>query len=236
MKSFLFPLTFIVLLSSSTLAQTHNEMQSQVPELKDFHTVIFKLWHDAWTNKNLVLMQELVPGIDSHLVKLQKVELPGILRDKKTKWTDGVKSLSEVVSEYKKAIATTDTQKILDAAEKLHSGYEILVRTIRPVMKEVDEFHKVLYPLYHYYMPKYEKDKIKTSIVELSAKMDSLLQAELPERLIEKQKAFLSKRALLDKSVKFLIKVVNEIDDEKTVVDAIKKMHTDYQGLEVVFD
>jgi hypothetical protein len=202
MKSFLFPLTFIVLLSSSTLAQTHNEMQSQVPELKDFHTVIFKLWHDAWTNKNLVLMQELVPGIDSHLVKLQKVELPGILRDKKTKWTDGVKSLSEVVSEYKKAIATTDTQKILDAAEKLHSGYEILVRTIRPVMKEVDEFHKVLYPLYHYYMPKYEKDKIKTSIVELSAKMDSLLQAELPERLIEKQKAFLSKRALLDKSVK----------------------------------
>jgi hypothetical protein len=236
MKSFLFPLTFIVLLSSSTLAQTHNEMQSQVPELKDFHTVIFKLWHDAWTNKNLVLMQELVPGIDSHLVKLQKVELPGILRDKKTKWTDGVKSLSEVVSEYKKAIATTDTQKILDAAEKLHSGYEILVRTIRPVMKEVDEFHKVLYPLYHYYMPKYEKDKIKTSIVELSAKMDSLLQAELPERLIEKQKAFLSKRALLDKSVKFLIKVVNEIDDEKTVVDAIKKMHTDYQVLEVVFD
>lgn len=236
MKSFLFLLTFIVLLSFSTLAQTHNEMQSQIPELKDFHTVIFKLWHDAWPNKNLVLMQELVPGIDSHLVKLQKVELPGILRDKKTKWTDGVKSLSEVVSEYKKAIATTDTQKILDAAEKLHSGYEILVRTIRPVMKEVDEFHKVLYPLYHYYMPKYEKDKIKTSVVELSAKMDSLLQAELPERLIEKKKAFLSKRAQLDKSVKFLIKVVNEIDDEKTVVDAIKKMHTDYQGLEGVFD
>ena len=236
MKSFLFLLTFIVLLSSSTLAQTHNEMQSQIPELKDFHTVIFKLWHDAWPNKNLVLMQELVPGIDSHLVKLQKVELPGILRDKKTKWTDGVKSLSEVVSEYKKVVATTDTQKILDAAENLHSGYEKLVRTIRPVMKEVDEFHKVLYPLYHYHMPKYEKDKIKTSVDELSAKMDSLLKAQLPERLIEKQKAFLSKRSQLDKSVKFLVKVVNEIDDEKTVVDAIKKMHADYQGLEGVFD
>ncbi|MBI5022330.1 MAG: hypothetical protein HZB59_12920 [Ignavibacteriales bacterium] len=236
MKSFLFLLISIVLIPSSIIAQTHDEMESQVPELKDFHTVIFKLWHDAWPNKNLKLMQELVPGIDSHLVKLQKVELPGILRDKKTKWVDGVKSLSEVVSEYKKAVATTDTQRIMDAAENLHSGYEKLVRTIRPVLKEVDEFHKVLYPLYHYYMPKYEKDKIKTSVIELSARMDSLLKYELPERMISKQKAFQSKRAQLAKSVKFLVKVVNEIDDETTVVEAIKKMHTDYQGLEGIFN
>jgi hypothetical protein len=230
--------SLLIILSSLAFAQTIHEIKSEVPELKDFHEVIFKLWHDAWPNKNLVLMKELVPGVDSHLVKLQKVELPGILRDKKTKWDEGVKSLSEIASVYKEATATTDTQKILDAAENLHSSYEKLVRIIRPVLKELDAFHQSLYPLFHYYMPKYDKNKIKTSVMELVSKMDELNKAELPEQLKDKDKdkPFQSKRALLDKSVRFLAKVIKEIDDEKTVTDAIKKMHTDYQQLEKIFD
>jgi hypothetical protein len=236
MKLFRAIFSLVIILSSLTFAQTTHEIKGEVPELKDFHEVIFKLWHDAWPNKNLVLMKELVPGVDSHLVKLQKVELPGILRDKKTKWDEGVKSLSEIVSAYKKATATTDTQKILDAAENLHSSYEKLVRIIRPVLKELDAFHQSLYPLFHYYMPKYEKDKIKTSVMELVSKIDELNKAELPERLKDKDKPFQSKRSQLDKSVRFLAKVVKEIDDEKTVIDAIKKMHTDYQQLEKIFD
>lgn len=236
MKQLLFILTLSAIFSSLAIAQTDKEMQSQIPELKDFHTVIFKLWHEAWPDKNLPLMKDLVAGIDSHLVKIQKVELPGILRDKKGKWDEGVKSLTETAAEFRMAAAASDTQKVLDAAEKVHSGYERLVRTIRPVMKEVDEFHQALYPLYHYYMPKYEKDKIKSSAAELAAKMEPLMKAELPERLKEKYKAFQLSRAQLDKSVKFLQKVANEIDDEKTVVDAVKKMHSDYQSLEKVFD
>lgn len=232
----LFSALALFILPSLLLTQTKEEVSAQVPELKAFHEVIFRLWHDAWPNKNLALMKELVPAIDDHLVKIQKVELPGILRDKKNKWDDGVKSLAEIVGDYKKAAATADTQKSLDAAERLHAQYEKLVRTIRPVLKEIDEFHQVLYPLYHYYMPEYNKEKIKTAVTELQVKMDSLNKVELPERLAAKEKSFNLNRKELDKEVKFVVKVVKEIDDEKTVKDAIKKMHTKYQALEKIFD
>jgi len=238
MKKFLVRFAFAVLLIYPLFlfAQTEEETKAEVPELKAFHEVIFKLWHDAWPNKNIALMKELIPAIDSHVVKLQKVELPGILRDKKSKWDEKLKSLDTIVLDYKKATAANDTQKSLDAAEKLHAQYESMVRTLRPVLKEIDEFHKVLYPLYHYYMPEYKKEKIKASVLELQVKMDSLKEATLPDRLKNKVKSFNVKRRQLEKAVQYLVKVVTQIDDEKTVKDAIKEMHTKYQALEKVFD
>jgi len=47
------------------------------------------LWHEAWPDKNLGLMRELMPKINEHVAALRKAELPGILRDKKAKWTKG---------------------------------------------------------------------------------------------------------------------------------------------------
>jgi hypothetical protein len=218
------------------LTQTHKETKAEVPELGAFHEVIFKLWHDAWPNKNIALMKELVPAIDSNVVKIQKVQLPGILRDKKSRWDDNVHLLDTIVADFKTATTANDTQKSLDAAEKLHAQYEKLVRTIRPAMKEMDEFHQVLYPLYHYHMPDYNKEKIKSSLKPLQAAMKMLDEASLPDRLKDKVKTFNSKRIQLGKAVKYVVKVVNEIDDEKTVKDAIKEMHTKYQALEKVFD
>jgi len=232
----LMPLLLLLISPLLLFAQTQKETKAEVPELKAFHEVIFKLWHDAWPNKNIALMKELIPAIDSHVVKLQKVELPGILRDKKSKWDEKVKLLDTIVVDYKKAAAANDTQKSLDAAEKLHAQYESMVRILRPVLKEIDEFHKVLYPLYHYYMPEYNKEKIKASVLELQVKMDSLKEVTLPEQLRNRVKPYNAKRRQLEKALQYLVKVVKEIDDEKTVKDAINDMHTKYQVLEKVFD
>jgi hypothetical protein len=216
--------------------QTQDEVKAEVPDLKAFHSVIYKLWHNAWPEKDIALMAELVPEIEKGVEKVQKAQLPGILREKKPRWEEGVKGLTEVLKEYKMAIASKDTQKILDAGEKLHAQYEGMVRMLRPVLKEVDEFHKVLYPLYHYYMPEYKRDKIMASAVEMDAKMDSLRKAELPERLRAKGKDFNRSVEELARAVKYFVKVAKEIDDEKTVTDAIKDLHTKYQQLEKVFE
>jgi len=229
---------FILLASPLCLtAQTEHEIKSDVPELKEFHSVIYKLWHNAWPEKNITLMAELIPDIEKGVEKVQKAELPGILRDKKPKWEEAVKGLVGISKEYKSAIASRDTQKILDAGEKLHSHYESMVRIIRPVIKEVDEFHKVLYSLYHYYMPEYKRDKIQESAAEMDAKMDSLQKAELPERLrAAKGKDFHRRVQELAVAVKYLVKVAKEINDEETVTNAIKDVHTKYQSLEQLFD
>ena len=236
-KLTVFLFVLVVLINPLTsLAQTHDETSAEVPELGAFHEVIFKLWHEAWPNKNIALMNELIPEIEIHVGKIQKVELPGILRDKKPKWDENVKSLDTIVTEYKTAVTANDTQKSLDAAEKLHAQYEKLVRTIRPVLKEIDEFHQALYPLYHYYMPEDNREKIRASVKELQEKMKVLNEAKLPDRLAAKGKSFNMKRKDLNKSVRYLAKVVQSIDDAKTIKNAIQEMHTKYQALEKVFD
>lgn len=222
---------------SALMGQTEHEIKSEVPELKAFHSVIYKLWHNAWPEKDIAMMAELVPDIEKGVEKVQKAQLPGILRDKKPKWEEAVKGLFDISKDYKSAIASKDTQKILDAGEKLHSQFESMVRIIRPVIKEVDEFHKVLYNLYHYYMPEYKRDKIQESAVEMDAKMDSLQKAELPEKLhATKGKDFHRRIQELSVAVKFFVKVAKDIDDEQTVTNAIKDVHTKYQTLEHLFD
>ena len=181
-------------------------------------------------------MKDLVPEVDKNVTVIQKVELPGILRDKKTRWDENVKSLVEIAADFKKATSEGDTQKCLDATEKLHAQYEKLVLTVRPVLKEVDEFHQVLYPLYHYYMPADNRTKIKSSVKKLQIKMDLLNKVELPEKMAVKRKSFNVRRSELNKAMKYLNKVVTSIDDSKTIKDAIEEMHTKYQALEKVFD
>jgi NADH dehydrogenase/NADH:ubiquinone oxidoreductase subunit G len=220
----------------AVISQTQEEVKAEVPELKAFHAVIYKLWHTAWPEQNISMMAQLVPDIEKGVEKIQKAQLPGILREKKSSWEEGLKELNEVVKEYKKAIASKDTQKILDAGEELHSQFESLVRITRPALKQLDEFHKVLYPLYHYYMPEYKRDKIKESAVEISAKMDSLSNADLPENLRAIGKDFHRRVQELSVAVKYFIKVAKEIDDEETVTNAIKDVHTKYQLLEQVLE
>jgi hypothetical protein len=216
---------------------TEGETTAQVPELTEFHSIIYTIWHEAWPSKDVAMLASLYPQIDSGVTTLEKATLPGILREKKDAWTEGITTLRSIATEYQTASATpSDTQRLLNAAEKLHSQYEKLVRTIRPVLKELDEFHQVLYTLYHYHMPAYDIEKIRTSVGELSAKMKTLNAASLPDRLKSKKQDFTAKRKALDKSVKQLAKVVKAKKSEQQVKDAIVAMHDRYQALESVFD
>jgi hypothetical protein len=230
-----FCIVALIAIVTSSFSQSHDETTASVPELTNFHDVIYPMWHGAWPEKDVAALKALVPDIEKHVKKISKAKLPGILRDKKQRWNQAVKELQAVVKEYKKAVASNDTQKALNAAEKLHSQYESMVRVVRPVLKQIDTFHQALYPIYHYYIPKYDKPKLKESMIALQAAMDTLNNAELPERYKEFQKPFLAKRSSLAKSVEYVVKVVAEIDDEKTVKDAVEEMHTKYLDLEKVF-
>ncbi|MCC6396181.1 MAG: hypothetical protein IT282_04120 [Bacteroidetes bacterium] len=211
------------------------ETKAQVPALGKFHATIYKLWHNAWPEKDTEMMKELVPAIEAGVEEIAKAELPGILRDKKAVWQEGVKNLQAVAAEYKQAMAGSEAQPKLDAAEKLHMQYERLVRTIRPVMKEIEAFHADLYMLYHYYLPKNEKEKIAQAAANLQVKMDSLDAAQLPARMKKKEEAFLTARAALSASVKELSAVMSS-NDQKKIAQAIETMHSKYQALEKVFE
>lgn len=229
-------LLLIVVFTIPMFSQQENEVSSDVPELSEFHDVIYQLWHVGWPEKDTKLLKSLLPEIEKGLEKIEKVELKGILQDKKAKWSDGLAELKATVSDYKLAVEKDDTQKILDAAEKLHTKYEMMVRVVKPMVKEVDAFHQVLYMLYHYYAPEYNFDKIKEAAGEMKVKMVNVMSSKLSKRLEPRTEKFNLARNELDEAVNEFNAVVAKGDNKEAVIASVDKVHHLYQKLEKVFD
>jgi hypothetical protein len=208
---------------------------ANVPALETFHEVIFKIWHEAWPKKNAAMLQQLFPDVEKGISEVASAKLPGILREKKAAWDEGIKKLQSAGAEYKSAAAAKDDPKLLAAAEKLHSQYEGLVRVIRPVLRELDDFHSVLYMLFHHYLPNNDMKSVRTSAAELKQKMMALNSAKLPERLKQKEDQFQAARKKLSDSVDALESAAGTNADQR-IKDAVNVLHSNYQALEKVFE
>ena len=159
------------LASAQTSVSHSHETDSRVGVLADFHEVIFQIWHNAWPEKNVALLVELLPQVTHYSDTLGRLVLPGILRDKKPAWDEGIEKLQRIVTEYGAATAPLDSVRLLKAAERLHSQFETLVRIIRPVTKELDQFHQVLYMMYHHYWPNRSLKELEPAVASLKEKM-----------------------------------------------------------------
>lgn len=210
------------------------DLKASVPALDAMHDVIMPLWHDAWPNKDVKAMAAMLPDIEKHFAAVSKAELPMVLRDKKAAWVNGVDEMKRTVAAYKAAVGSGDNDALLAAAEKLHSQYEALVKVVRPVLKEMEDFHATLYVLYHHQLSPFQYDKASESVRTLQTKMDALNKAALPERLKAKTDAFTAQRARLAKSVDDVVAVLDTKDRAK-IQAAIELMHTQYENLERVF-
>lgn len=216
-------------------AAASQETKAEVPELTEFHEVIYQLWHDAWPKKDLAALSSLLPGIEAGAAKVEKAVLPGILRDKKPAWDANVKQLAEIVTQYRAAVAKKELQPVLDAGEALHRQYEVLVRTIRPALKELDAFHQVLYVLYHHDLQAWALPKIQADARELKEKMLALNKAALPQRMAAKQADFDGKRKDLDSAVNEFAALAGAGKDEKAIRAAAEAVHAKYVALDQVF-
>jgi hypothetical protein len=211
------------------------EVKAEVPALTAFHPVIYEIWHGAWPQKDVARLAALLPRVESGVKSIADAQLPGILRDHKDAWEENIRKLQAVAADYRTCVQQKDDQKLLDAAEKLHSQYERLVRVIRPALRELEDFHAVLYVLYHYQLPGDSLERMKRSAAALQEKMVALDKAALPERLKSKDPAFTRARTQLSKSVAVLASSART-DDLESIKAAVAKVHADYQALERVFD
>jgi hypothetical protein len=229
---------FLSLVLSPDLPQQQgatDEITARVPALDQFHTVIFTLWHEAWPKKDTTMLATLLPEIDKGAKSVADAQLPGILRDKKTSWDKGIEGLRESVTEYRAAIESKNGTRLLAAAERVHAAYERLVRIIRPVIKEIDEFHAVLYLLYHYYWPENNLPKMRESAASLNDKMAALMKSTLPQRLAAKADAFKIACAKLAFSVREFqdaLEVADEAARADSLKTAVSHLHSCYLSLE----
>ncbi len=229
---------FLLLFSSVVLSQQDSlkhETSSEITELEAFHEIIYPIWHTAYPEKDYAALKSYVPEINKLAEAIYKVELPGILRERKAKWETGIKELKNSVEEYNKAAKGEDNEVLLNAAEILHAKYEMLVRTIRPVLKEVDEFHQLLYVVYHKDLPNKNFDAIKTKAVSFVEKADAITKATLSKRLAGRTENFNKAASELLISSKSLVEVCKNNDDIK-IDQAVNSLHSKYQELEKVFE
>jgi hypothetical protein len=229
-----FLLTFSLCLSGTVTAQTE-ETESKVPELTAFHEIIYPIWHTAYPEKDYEALRSYVPEINRLAGDLYEATLPGILRDKKAKWEKGIEELKKTVEEYNQAATEEENEVLLNAAEELHAKFEMLVRIIRPVLKEVDDFHKVLYVVYHKYLPNKQYDEIKKASSELIQKAEAITKATLPKRLESKAEDFAVAVQELVEATKMLSETCQQ-GDEGSIEKAVDHLHTKYQNLEKIFD
>jgi len=225
----------LALFSQTVLAQTEGETQPRVPELEKLHEVIYPMWHVAYPNRDTGKLRELWPDIQRDIAALEKAELPGILRDKKDAWQKGLENLKATEKAYGEALDKGTPESKLKAAEQLHWAYEVLMRTIRPRLKEMNAFHEALYKIYHYYLPNKDQKSLKEILPALKAKMDTLDRATLPQYLAAKQEAFTKARTDLSKKVKRVAAAAPKGNWTRTKT-AIEEMHTAYQSLDKTFD
>lgn len=225
-----------VLAGAAVSAQDPNqETTSQVAELEEFHEIIYPIWHTAYPEKDYTALRSFVPRIEELAAKIYSAKLPGILRDKEPKWQAGVAEFRKAVDSYKAAARGADVQALLNAAEALHARYEMLVRTIRPVLKEMDEFHKVLYVVFHKDLPEKKWAEIKAASTDLKVKAEAITGASLSPRMAAKADAFRTAAAELDKAAALLVEKCGG-NDTAAVETAVLELHAKYQSLEKVFD
>ena len=249
MKKIIFILMFFAIFVSLSYSQdvislkTQDEVDSceidwTVPELMKFHDVIYIIWHEAWPQKNTTQLISLVPEVKEHINKINNANLPGIQRDKETKWKAGLAELNKAAENYYDACSSGDEKRMLDAAEDLHAKFEMMVRIIKPVFKEVDDYHKILYIIYHKYLPDKKYDSIKNVIDELINRAEAIVNIpsdKLQKRLKEKSDNFKKASENLLISTKEL-KSVLETNEPQKIDQAVEHMHSMYQSLEANFD
>ena len=212
-----------------------DELSASVPALSALHKVVYPLWHEAYPAKDCAMIKTLLSQMDTLVTELDKAPLPGILRDKQETWEGGKANLKSILEKLHTAAKADNQEEMLNLTEAFHAGYERLVRTVRPVVPELEAFHQELYKLYHYYTPAYDLEKIRGAATAMTEKLGALKAAQLPKRLIDRQEKFQADVLKFEAAVNDLNATV-KTDAKEKVKAAVEKVHTAYQETEKLFD
>ena len=110
-----------------------------------------------------------------------------------------------------------------------------MARVLSPRTREIEQFHLVLYPLWHQALPDKDYQAIKAAIPSLEEKMDALMRAPFPQRFKALEPQFIQKREALKISVEELADVCRQNKEEK-IIDKLTQMHEAYRELDQVFE
>jgi hypothetical protein len=217
------------------LAQAPQEPSTSVPELEKFHDVIMPMWHTAYPAKDYAALRKVSKDVEAGVAKIAAAKLPGIFHEKDAAWAKGIAELKRAAAAYVKAAAGTDDKALLAAAENLHTVYEAQGQIIRPVVPEMNDFHKTMYVVQHTYVPEKKWAEVCTASADLLTRAEAVAKATLPARVEAKTEAFKKQSAQLVADAKALV-VACKANQPAGVEKATATLHTGYEGLGKIFE
>jgi len=241
-KNLLLTVLILLLFSFNARSQQYqidsSEINWSVPELVKFHDVIYLIWHEAYPSKNITQLKGFVGDIKSAMEGINSAKLPGIVREKEMKWKEGLAEFNKSAQDYYNSAEGTDDQAMLNSAEILHSKFEMMVRILKPVLKEVDEYHKILYVIYHKYTPDKKYNDINNVIDDLISKAEALVNypADKLEKKLGAKSEDCKLRAKSLYTATVSLKEALKTQNPASIDAAIENMHSKYQNLEKIFD
>ncbi len=99
----------------------------------------------------------------------------------------------------------------------------------------MDDFHKVLYGVYHTDLPAKNWAAVRAAAPDLKAKAEAVTAAKLSTRLEPKAEAFAKASGELAKAANVLAGLGPKADGA-AIEQAVQKLHSRYQDLEKIFD
>jgi hypothetical protein len=111
----------------------------------------------------------------------------------------------------------------------------MLVRAIRPVLAEMDAFHKILYVIYHRDVPEKKWDAVRNAAPDLRAKAEAITRAQLPKRQEAKAETF---KAVAEELLKAAVELEGLGKDAggSAIEKAVEKVHARYAALQNIFE
>ncbi len=218
-----------------TTAQVPQEPSTSVPALDRFHEVIMPMWHTAYPAKDGAALRRMSKDVETGVAAIASAPLPGIFREKEAAWAKGLVELKAAAAGYVKAAAGTDDPALLKAAERLHTAYEAQGQVIRPIVPEMDAFHKTLYVVQHTYVPEKNWAAVCKVSGELHVKAQAVAGATLPKRLEAKAAAFKTESTQLVTDAGALVSAC-KVNQPAGVEKATDTLHSRYEGLTKIFE
>lgn len=207
----------------------------KIDGIREFHEVLYPVWHSYLPDGDYQSIRQAIPEFKRTTGILMETDLPQYYHTVKDDFETKRQNLALAVEELESVAQTGDDKDLAKAVEDMHTAFERMARVLAPRIRELDEFHLVLYPLWHQAMPNKDYQAVKAVIPSLEKRLADLMRAQLPQRFKGIEPQFLEKREALSQAVHELADVCRQDEDEK-ILDRLTQMHEAYRALDHVFE
>jgi hypothetical protein len=205
------------------------EPEREVPEVDQF-MASFRPVLQAKMDDDFQTVRDSVPVLVAKMKALMKAELPPFYSDVRDLFDKNRMKLAESMKALEEASKSDIDSLLAEGVENVRTNFVEVLITLSAQIKEIDDFHEVLRPLWHEAVPNQDYEAIKAAIPDLKKLADALVKAELPKKYEFLQKEFDEKRLALKVSVDSL-EVVCRGTDNEAIESRMIDMHEAYHAL-----